>query len=183
MEPVTTSPAGTGGASAPKGSLKERAYEELKAFLVIAAYLWVLFATFSLYRQTLIHDQPFHIWQQGFALINALVFGKVILIADALKLGGGLRRLPLVWVVLGRSFLFAIVLVLFHIFEESVRGWITGTSPLGDVPPVALVIYAAIFFVALLPFFAVQEAARILGREKLQDLFFGDGETYRLTKV
>ena len=155
----------------------------MRSFVMIAAYLWVLFATFSLYRQTLLHGEPIRLWQQGFAIINALVFGKVILIAEALNLGASLRRLPLIWVVLGRSFLFAVVLVLFHIFEEALRGWMTGTSPMGETPPMALVIYATIFFVALIPFFAFREVSRLLGHEEVRDLFLGDGDGYRLTKA
>jgi hypothetical protein len=43
------------------------------------------------------------------------------------------------------------------------------------------VTYAAIFFVALIPFFAFQEAARILGSGALWNLFFrGGGERFRL---
>jgi len=35
--------------------------------------------------------------------------------------------------------------------------------------------YAAVFCIALIPFFAFQEMARILGRRELWDLFFGGG--------
>jgi hypothetical protein len=39
----------------------------------------------------------------------------------------------------------------------------------------------SIFFVALIPFFAFQEAARILGGGALRNLFFrGGGERFRL---
>jgi hypothetical protein len=43
---------------------------------------------------------------------------------------------------------------------------------------------AAIFFVALIPFFAFQEAARILGNGVLWDLFFHSGEKrFRLIEI
>jgi hypothetical protein len=70
--------------------------------------------------------------------------------------------------------------------EEAIRAWFVG-QPLsasfadfgGSLP--ALVTYAAIFFVALIPFFAFQEAARILGGGALRNLFFrGGGERFRL---
>jgi hypothetical protein len=44
----------------------------------------------------------------------------------------------------------------------------------GSLP--GLVTYGAIFFVALIPFFAFQEAARVLGGGALWNLFFRAGE-------
>jgi hypothetical protein len=46
------------------------------------------------------------VWQQGFAIVNALIFGKVILVGEALKVGKGLERRALVWAVLGKSPIF-----------------------------------------------------------------------------
>jgi hypothetical protein len=99
----------------------------------------------------------------------------------SLPLGKGLERRALVWVVLGKSLIFAILLLAFHIAEEAIRAWFEG-QPLsasladfgGSLP--GLVTYAAIFFVALIPFFAFQEAARVLGGGALWNLFFRGGE-------
>jgi hypothetical protein len=166
----------TGG----KKSLKERAVSELEKYAVIAVYLWLLFALFSLHKQ-LVQGHGVSVWQQGFAIVNALIFGKVILIGEALEVGKSLERRALVWVVLGKSLIFAILLLAFHVAEETIRAWFKG-QPLsagfadfgGSVP--SLVSYAAIFFVALIPFFAFQEAARVLGSDALWNLFFRGGE-------
>ena len=90
------------------------------------------------------------------------------MIGEALDVGKVLERGALVCVVLGKSLIFAILLLAFHIAEEAIRGWFRG-QPLSDsladfggsLP--GFVAYAAIFFVALTPFFAFQEAARVLG--------------------
>ena len=111
--------------------------------------------------------------------MNALIFGKVILIGEVLDVGRVLERRALVWVVFGKSLIFAILLLAFHIAEEAIRAWFVG-QPLsagfadfgGSLP--SLVTNAAIFFVALIPFFAFQEAARVLGRG-LWNLFFHGG--------
>ena len=66
------------------------------------------------------------VWQQGFAIINALIFGKVILIGQALEVGKGLERRALVWVVLGKSLICTILLLAFHIAEEAFRAWFKG---------------------------------------------------------
>jgi len=164
-----------------KKSLKERAVSELEKYAVISAYLWVLFALFSLHKREVLQEHGISVWQQSLAIVNALIFGKVILIAQALELGKNLEKRSLVWIVLGKSLAFAILLVAFHIVEEAIWAWF-GSQPLSatisDLGGTlsGLLTYAAIFFVALIPFFAFQEAARILGGGALWNLFFHAGE-------
>jgi hypothetical protein len=163
-----------------KKSLKERAVSELEEYAVITAYLWLLFALFSLHKQ-LVQGHEISAWHQGFAIVNALIFGKVILIGQALDVGTGLERRALVWVVLGKSMIFAILLLAFHVVEEAIRAWFESKplseafADLGGTLPGHLS-YAAIFFVALIPFFAFREAARILGNRSLWNLFLRSGE-------
>ena len=56
-------------------SLEERAVSELEEYAVITAYLWLLFALFSL-RKELVQGLDISAWQQGFAIVNALIFGR-----------------------------------------------------------------------------------------------------------
>ena len=170
-----------------KKSFKERARGEFEKYVIITVYLWLLFALFSLHKQ-LVQGHGVSGWQQGFAIVNALIFGKVILIGQALEVGKGLERRALVWAVLGKSLIFAILLLAFHVAEEAIRGWFMGQplsesfADFGGSPP-SLVAYAAIFFVALSPFFAFQEAARVLGGGALWNLFIRGGEErFRLIK-
>jgi hypothetical protein len=76
--------------------LRERAFGELEKYAVITVYLWLLFALFSLHKQ-LVQGHGISLWHQGFAILNALIFGKVILIGQALKVGKGLERRALIW--------------------------------------------------------------------------------------
>ena len=172
MRTVANTSAGHPGS---KGTLKERAISELEKYAVISAYLWVLFALFSLHRQ-LLQGHGISLWQQGFAIINALVFGKVILIGEALDLAKGGQREALVWVVCRKALVFSVLLVVFHLVEEAIRAWfggqplstaVTGTG--GSLAGVAA--YAAIFFVTLIPFYAFQETARVLGGQAMWNLF------------
>ena len=102
-----------------KKSLKERAVSELEKYAVISVYLWILFALFSLHRQ-LLQGRGISVWQQGFAIVNALVFGKVILIGETLELGKGKASHALAWVVLQKSLIFATLLVAFQVLEEAI---------------------------------------------------------------
>ena len=110
-----------------------------------------------------------------------MIFGKVILLGQALDVGKALDRRALIWAVLGKSLAFAILLLAFHIGEEVIRAWFESEPQsiafvdFGGTPS-GLLTVTAIFFVALIPFFAFQEAGRILGNSVLWNLFFHSGE-------
>jgi hypothetical protein len=179
MQNVGDTPRGT-AEPAGKKSLKDRAVSELEKYAVITAYLWVLFALFGLHRQ-LVQGHGVSGWQQGFAIINALVFGKVMLVGEAFELGKATSSQALAWVVLRKALIFALLLIAFHIGEEAIRAWFKGlpasdavTSLGGSVAGV--IAYAAIFFVVLIPFYALQETGRVLGSAALWSLLFKTGE-------
>ena len=162
-----------------KKSLRARAVSELQKYAVVVAYLWLLFGLFALHKQ-LVLGQGVSLWQQGFAVINALVFGKVVLIGDALDLAKGKDGQSLAAIVLRRSLAFALLLVAFHLLEEAARAWFQNepmSSAIAGVggSPAGLAAYVAIFFVVLIPFYAFQEAARVLGDDAMWSLFFRPG--------
>jgi hypothetical protein len=182
------------GASAPtagakKESLEARALIELKRYAIITLYLWVLFVLFATYKRMLLQENGISLWNQSFAIVNALIFGKVILIAQAVDLGRSLGEQALVWVVVGKSLMFSVILILFHIAEEAIRAWFKGlplstsVQDFGGGTWLGIITYAGIFFVALIPFFAFQEVAEVVGVAPLRDLFFTrDRKTYKLVR-
>src|SRR5574337_73256 len=168
--------------AAHKESLKTRAIEEARRVAIITLYLWFLFALFGVYKRILLQEHGISAWNQGFAIVNALVFAKVILLGQALNVGGRLRGQALAWIVLGKSALFAILLIAFHLAEEAVRAWFNGLplstalNDYGGGTVRGLAVYAALFFVALSPFFAFQEVGRVLGAGVLWEFFFASGQ-------
>jgi hypothetical protein len=185
----TASGASAATAGAKKESLETRALHELKHYAVITLYLWVLFALFAHYKRMLLQENGINLWNQSFAIVNALIFGKVILIAQALDFGRNLKEQALAWIVLGKSLIFSIVLILFHIAEEAIRAWLKGLplstsiADFGGGTWLGLLTYAAIFFVALIPFFAFQEVAEAVGSAALRDFFFTrDRKAFKLVR-
>lgn len=172
-----------GTAESERKSLKERAVGELEKYAIVTIYLWLLFALYSLHRRQVLQQHGMiSVWQHGSALmINALIFGKIILIAQALEVGKSLERRALLWIALGKSLIFAILLIAFHIVEGAIRPWFesqplsAGFTNFGGTLT-GLLTYAAIFSVVLIPFFAFQETARVLGSNALRDLFVRSGE-------
>jgi hypothetical protein len=184
----------TGAASAAetaaeKPSIKARALDELRQYAIVTLYLWVFFALFSFYRRMILEENGISVFQQTLAIVNALVFGKVILIAQALHLEAGLRKYPRIYIVLGNALMFTIVLLAFHILEEAIKAWFDGrplatsVAVFGGGTLAGFLTLAAIFFVVLIPFFGIREVARAVGGQALWDLFFtGRTQTFRLVE-
>lgn len=110
------------------GRLKQRAYHELKEFLVIAFYLWVVFGLFLLYKSVILGEEHISYLAHGVALINALVLGKFVLIARAFHLGDQANDAPLVYPTLVKSALFSVVLACCKILEDAAVGLYHGRS-------------------------------------------------------
>jgi len=73
-----------------KEQLKKKAVSEAKKLAVIVGYLSMLFVLLELHRLAILRELNTTApatYRVGFALINALVLGKIILIADAFHLG------------------------------------------------------------------------------------------------
>jgi hypothetical protein len=162
-----------------KPTLKQKAYHELKEFFGIALYLWVILALFQLYRSLLLREEHMSVVvHQGFAIINALALGKVLLIAKALHLGDWADRWPLIYPTLLKSALFTIVLACFKILEDAGLGMYRGKSfqesiaDLGGGTLNGILCVSLIMFVTLIPFFVVTELQGVLGQGKLMQLFF-----------
>lgn len=158
------------------GSLKQKAVEEMKKYAALTAYLWVLFFLLGMYRRLLLKENGIDPWTQSYAIVNALVFAKVLLLGDILNLGAGLRKRPFVWVVAGRTALFTALLMAFHMVEEAIRALIKGepliTSVLhlGGGSWLGVGVFAGLMFVMLLPLFAVREMSFVLGKDELWEI-------------
>ncbi len=162
-----------------KYRVKERAVEEVRRFVVLFLYLWVLFGLFVLNERIILRQHGLGFAAQGFAFFNALVLAKVMLVAEDLNLGRWLDRRPLIWPILHDSFLFTVLFIVFHIAEQVVIGLFKGQSATSSVPAVGggglagLLCVAVISFVALIPFFAFRNLSRALGADRLNALLFG----------
>jgi hypothetical protein len=132
-----------------------------------------------LYRSVLLAEEHISVVaHQGFAIINALALGKVLLIAKALHLGEWVDDWPLIYPTLLKSALFTIVLACFKILEDAGLGMYRGKSfqqsiaDLGGGTLNGILCETLILFVTLIPFFVTTELQGVLGKGKLMQLFF-----------
>jgi hypothetical protein len=151
-------------------SLKDKAINEMKIYLAVTLYLWVLLALFAMYKKALLQENGIDYWNQSYAFVSALILGKVILLGDILKLGDSLRKRALVWVVLGKTLIFAVLLMAFHVAEEVIRALIKGLPVMESILHIGggswfgVYTYAAIMFVMLIPLAAFRELSFVLGK-------------------
>jgi len=67
-------------------TLKQRSSQQLKEFLVIALYLWMVFGLLVMYKSVILAEYHIDFMYHGFAIINALALAKVMLVAKDLHL-------------------------------------------------------------------------------------------------
>ena len=157
-------------------SLKQRAKEEFKSYLVVSLYLTLLFCVLVAYTRLTLrqYDVVDDSLNYAFAIINALVIAKVILIGEMVHLGKGAQARPPYQAVFVRAFLFSLLVLAFHFVEEFVKRLIHG-EPSGtvihNIRIYQLSARTLIVFCAFLPFFAFRELELLLGPEKAHKLF------------
>src|SRR5271168_5005850 len=102
--------------------LRERVFDEARRFMVMFLYLWVLFGLFVLNERIILDQRGISFSSHGFALLNALVLAKVMLVTEDLNLGRWMRRRPLIYPILFESLLLTIMFICFHVVEHLIVG-------------------------------------------------------------
>jgi hypothetical protein len=162
----------------PKTNLKERAKDQIRNFTLMFVYLWVVFGMLVVHESIVLAQHQIDYRFHGLAVINALVFAKVMLVAEDLHLGHGLNGKPLIYPILFKSFLFGVTLICFHIVEHVLIGLWDGKPiarsilEIGADKLAGIVSLGIIATVALVPFFILREISRVLGYDKFWALFF-----------
>jgi hypothetical protein len=163
--------------------LRERASDEFKRFTVIFLYLWAVFGLLSIHKSFILAQRHLDYGEHAFAIINAFVFAKVLLVAEHFNLGTRFSDKPLIYPVLHKCLLFTVVLIGFHIAEIALVGLWHGITTANSLPAEGLgnikgILSVGIMsFVLLLPFFLFRELGRVIGHKELRDLILKDRET------
>jgi hypothetical protein len=161
-----------------KTTLKEKAAEELRLLLLITAYLAAFFVAFNVYRILVSRELGVTTFRYGFAIIEALIIAKVILIGKAIGLGKKTARRVLALATLRSSGVYALLVAIFAVLEHVVEGLVKGRTLAASIDEMLsqgiyeILAKTLVLFVAFIPFFAIWELDRVLGERKLFDLFF-----------
>jgi hypothetical protein len=169
---------GDGTASTAGHRLWNRVKQEIRKLLVIVGYLWVLFSLLALHEMLIRRDLGLAYAAEGLAILNALVLGKVMLIAENLHLGRGHRGQPMIYPILRQAFLFSLLFIGVHFLEQAVTGLFVGSdrasgaTGIGGGGLLDLLTLSAILFVASIPYFGFRALALALGWPALRELLF-----------
>ncbi len=158
---------------------RERLLEELRKYALISAYLWVCFAVLTLFKAASLETEGV-VWAPlGFAVVQALVLGKFILIGDALKAGHRAAHHSLIYRIAWRSLAMLGVLIVFKALEELVVGWVHDQSfatILEEATALPLWVHLApvlLMLLILVPMITVAEIHRSIGQERFRELLLG----------
>src|SRR6516225_3329015 len=157
---------------------KQRLYHQIISFTEIAIYLLLVFGILALHEAVVSAEDGIQYHFYGFAIVNALIFGKIILIAEDFSFAEWFREKRPIYAILVKSVAFTILLLIFDIVEEVVVGkfkskTLAETFPhIGDGSPRAFLFVIIIFSIALIPFFSFREIGRVFGERELRSLFF-----------
>ena len=162
-----------------KAELKRKAKHELRELLSIFLYLAFFFCALATYSMLLLNEYHVKYWSYAFALINALVITKVIMIGEYAKLGKRHEAKPLFLSAIWKALVFGLLVFAFHIIEEVIKRLIHGAdmaTASRDIRFDELAGRSIVVFCTFIPLFAFREFRRVMGDDEFRALVFGHGE-------
>ena len=155
---------------------KEKIKHELKEMLTLSLYLAFFFCAIAIYDMLLLRQYNVEYWTVAFALINALVITKVIMIGEYAKLGKRHEDKALLVSAVWKAFVFGLLVFAFHGVEEMIKRLIHGSDvakAATDIRFEQLAGRSIVVFCVFVPLFAWREFRRVMGEETFADLVFG----------
>lgn len=155
---------------------KQKAKHELKEMLVLSGYLAFFFCALTTYKMFLLRQYEIDEWSYGFALLNALVVTKVIMIGQYAKIGRKHEGKSVFISAIWKSFIYGLLVFAFHIVEEIIKRIIHGAAIAKASHQVRLEelgASAVVVFATFIPLFIFLELRRVMGDDAFGSLFFG----------
>lgn len=159
-----------------KSGWKKRIVDEFRKLAIAVIYLWVFLSVFGLYREIVLANYQINYSEKfGFALINAVILAKFMWLGEILHAGKRAAGTTLLYSTLWNSALFAVILMVCHLLEETVLKLWHG-QPIVEsfsetlAEPRGIFALALVMFVVLIPFFFAKGLIEILGEEEIKRL-------------
>lgn len=155
---------------------KQTAKHELKEMLVLSSYLAFFFWAITTYKMFLLSRYEVDKWSYGFALINALVITKVIMIGQYARIGRKHEGKSVFISAIWKSFVFSLLVFAFHVVEEVIKRMIHGAEVAEasrEIRFEELGARAVIVFSTFIPLFTFLELRRVMGGDSFKSLLFG----------
>jgi hypothetical protein len=158
----------------------------------VLVYLWVFLTMFELHEGIVLsrHNIPYN-YAEGlvFALVNAWILAKFVVIGEGLGIGRRWHSKPLWQSILVKSAAFGIILMGCHLAEKALSRMWRAKSFAAGVPVWSVnavtdgLTLMLLIFIVLIPFFTAREFRRILGKDLLQAALLRRENTTTLPSV
>jgi hypothetical protein len=155
---------------------KAKAKHEFREMLELFSYLAFFFVALAIYDMLLLKRYNVEYLTIAFALINAAVITKVIMIGEYAKLGKRYEYKALLISAVWKAFVFGLLVFAFHVLEEVIKRLIHGadmSKATGEIRYEQFASRALIVFCVFIPLFAWREFRRAMGEEEFRSLVFG----------
>lgn len=149
--------------------MSDRIREELRAYAVVAAYLYVWLGAIVLYRAAVLEGVGVDSFPMGFAIVKALILGKFALLGKAAGLGDRGDSGAVLARIARKATLFVVLLLVLSGVEKLVEGWwhartfAETIADFGPDPALQILADAVLLLLAITPLIATVEISRALG--------------------
>lgn len=154
--------------------------EEFLALLPPTIFFFVALHVVTLIRALMLEGTGLAPMTTISVAVAALILGKAVLIADMLPIVNRFPDKPLIYNVAWKTIIYQLVAVLLHYLERLVEfsrqagGLVAGNDKLlAEVVWPRFLGIQIILLVMILTYCTMHEIARVVGREKLLQMFFG----------
>lgn len=154
---------------------KQKIKHELWEMLWLFLYLAFFFCALVTYDIFLLKQYEVAYWNFGFAVLNALVITKVIMIGEYAKLGARHEDKAVFVSAVWKAVVFGLLVFVFHIVEEVIKRLIHGADLARASSNIRLDQLAGrsiVVFCTFIPLFAFREFRRVMGEKEFKALVF-----------
>jgi hypothetical protein len=160
-----------------KKNWKARLMKEFTEYWMNVIYMALVFSAIIFYRRLVLAHYEIYLDDYFSGVIKALVIAKVVMIGAFLKISRKFEHKPLIIPVFYKAVLFTIWVMLFDVVEEFIRIFISNPVLMESVNELKVHMNklwlggALLIFFSFIPFFAFKELVRVLGPERIRELF------------
>jgi hypothetical protein len=161
-----------------KKSWKQKLFHEFTEYLVNFIYMAIIFSAIILYRRLVLAQHGIIVEDYFIGVVKAFIIAKVVMIGAFMGISHKFEHYPLVIPILYKAFLFTIMVMLFDIVEEFIRGllhnqdFLKAINELQSYINVVWLGASLLIFFIFIPFFAVKELIRVFGVKNVKALLF-----------
>ena len=154
--------------------------EEIAALLPPAMFFFVALHIVALIRTLMLKGTGIVLGTSVSVTLMALILGKAVLLADLLPFINRYPTKPLIYNVVWKTAIYTLVALLVHYVEQLVDFWRqAGSLVAGNRKLLAEIVWPHFFAIQILlivivfSYCMMRELARVLGKDKLIEMFFG----------